>query len=342
MGRETDALTYLAELARAPHRHDFYQALRRFECLYDDRPRWGRALRPIDEPIRLGQEPHLSFAPTPIAGLETRDGQPPRLLVRLFGMFGPNGPLPLHLTEYARERQSHVGDATLRRFLDIFHHRFLALFYRAWAQAQPHVHRDRPKDDRFTVYIGSFIGVAPPPLRERDAIVDVAKFFHVGALIRQVRNADGLKQILAHYFRVPVHIEEAVGHWMRLERNQRTELGSAWAVVGRGAVLGRSVWDRQHKFRVHLGPLTYEQYESFLPGGGRLRELVDWVRLYLCYELDWDVRLQLQANEVPRIQLGRTHRLGWTTWVGRRPARTPADDLCLDAEAYTVQGARAA
>ena len=64
---------------------------------------------------------------------------------RLFGLLGPNGPLPLHLTEYARERLRHAGDPTLSRFLDIFHHRFLALFYRAWAQAQPHVNRDRPE-----------------------------------------------------------------------------------------------------------------------------------------------------------------------------------------------------
>ena len=75
--------------------------------------------------------------------------------------------------------------------------------------------------------------------------------------------------------------------------------------------------------------------ESFLPGGGRLRELVDWVRLYLCYELDWDVRLQLQATEVPRIQLGARivsdGRRGWAAGRRRRrlmicasmPRRTP-------------------
>ena len=72
--------------------------------------------------------------------------------MRLFGLFGPNGPLPIHLTEYARERLQHGGDATLCRFLDVFHHRFLALFYKAWAQAQPHVNRDRPAQDRFVVY----------------------------------------------------------------------------------------------------------------------------------------------------------------------------------------------
>ena len=332
-GRETDALTFFDELAAAPYRYDFYQTLRHLECLFDTKPRWGQALRPIDEPVRLGQEPDLSFAPAPLASFERRDGRPPRLQVRLFGLFGPNGPLPIHLTEYARERMQHAGDPTLSRFLDVFHHRFLALFYRAWAQAQPHVHRDRPKEDRFTVYVGSFVGMAPSTLRDRDSLPDLAKFFHVGALIRQVRNPEGLMHILQHFFRVPVKIEEFVGHWMFLSRRDRSSLSPEGAPLGIGAVLGDSVWDRQHKFRIHLGPLTLAQYEDLLPGGKTLAKLVDWVRTYFCFELDWDVRLMLKAEEVPMLALGAGQRLGFTAWLGDRLTETAADDLCLDAEA---------
>jgi type VI secretion system protein ImpH len=342
MGRETDALAFFAALAEAPYRYDFYQTLRRLECLYDGKPRWGEAFRPVNEPVRLGQDPDLSFAPAPLASFETHDGQMPRLQVRLFGLFGPNGPLPLHLTEYARGRLKHAGDPTLCRFLDIFHHRFLALFYRAWAQAQPHVNRDRPKSDRFTVYVGAFIGMASMASRDRDALPDLAKFFHVGALIRQVRNTEGLTHILQHFFSVPVQIEEFVGHWLSLAAGERTFLSSEGAVLGAGAVLGGRVWDRQHKFRIRLGPLTRVQYESFLPGSGRLRKLVDWVRMYLCFELDWDVRLLLKQDEVPPVMLGGSERLGWTTWLGRRRSNTDADDLCLDAEAFAARGVRAA
>jgi type VI secretion system protein ImpH len=333
MGRETDALTFFAALAAEPYRHDFYQTLRRIECLYDTKPRWGEALRPIDEPVRLGQDPDLSFAPAPLASFSARDGSPPRLQVRLFGLFGPNGPMPLHLTEYVRERLRLAGDPTPSRFFDLFHHRFLALFYRAWAQAQPHVSRDRPQADRFTVYVGSFLGMAPTTSRDRDGLPDLAKFFHVGALIRHARNVEGLTHILEHFFRVPVRIEEFVGHWMSLKVPERSALGHEGAALGTGAVLGSRVWDRQHKFRVRLGPLTLDQYESFLPGGGTLRKLVDWVRLYLSFELDWDVRLVLERPEVPKLTLGAGQRLGWTTWLGERRPVSAADDLCLDAEA---------
>jgi type VI secretion system protein ImpH len=292
--------------------------------------------------VRLGQDPDLAFAPAPLASFETNGAAPPRLQVRLFGLFGPNGPLPIHITEYARERLRSAGDPTLCRFLDVFHHRFLALFYRAWAQAQPHVNHDRPETDRFAVYIGAFVGMASRRARHRDRVPDLAKFFHVGALIRQVRNAEGLRHILEHFFRVPVAIEEHVGHWLPLERAERTRLSSGQALLGAGAVLGRQVWDRQHKFRIHLGPLTLAEYESFLPGGAPLRKLVDWVRMYLCFELDWDVRLRLRRSDVPRLSLGAGQRLGWTTWLGTRPSPDDADDLRLDAEAFVVQGVRAA
>lgn len=342
--RTTDAVAFFAALGEAPYRYDFYQTLRRLECLYSDKPRWGAALRPVDEPVRLGQDPDLSFAPAPLASFEGgSEGTPPRLQVRLFGLLGPNGPLPVHITEYTRERLRHVGDPTLSRFLDVFHHRFLELFYRAWAQAQPHVNRDRPADDRFASYLGAFIGLSPQPLRNRDRLPDLAKLFHVSSLVRQVRNAEGLRSILEHFFRVPVAIEEFVGHTLHLASSERTYLAREGATLGTGAVLGRRVWDRQHKFRVHLGPLTLPQYESFLPGGEPLRKLADWVRLYLCFELQWDVRLVLKRQEVPPVKLGQAGRLGWTTWLGRRRAETDADDLCLDAETFVERmGARAA
>jgi type VI secretion system protein ImpH len=335
MGHETDSVNFFAALEQAPHRYDFYQTLRRLECLFPDKPRWGEALRPVDEPLRLGEDPDLSFAAASLAAFEpSTQGQPPRLQVRLFGLLGPNGPLPLHLTEYVRERLRNANDPTLSRFLDLLHHRFIAMFYRAWAQAQPHVNHDRPGEDQFATYLGALIGLSPPALRGRDGVPDLAKFYHAGALIRHARNADGLAAILRHFFRVPVQIQELIGHWLQLGIHDRTYLAGLGSTLGTGAVLGAQVWDRQSKFRIHLGPLTLEQYESFLPSGVALPKLVDWVRNYLCFELQWDVRLELQKAQVPALRIGGGGRLGWTGWLGVRPAGADAHDVCLDAEAF--------
>jgi type VI secretion system protein ImpH len=346
LGHETDALTFLSDVAREPYRYDFYQTLRRLECLYNHKPRWGTALRPIDEPLRLGQDPDLSFAPAPLHSVEFgKEGAPSRLQVRLFGLVGPNGPLPIHITEYVRHRLRHAGDPTLSRFLDLLQHRFIALFYRAWAQAQPHVNRDRADEDHYLTYIGALVGIAPNPLRDRDTVPDRAKLFHVGTLARQVRDADGLAAIVRHFFRVPARIEEFVGHWLIIAPRDRTYLQAEGKVLGESAMLGARVWDHQSKFRIHIGPLTLQQYEAFLPAtrqagrgpkhsGMLLRKLVDWVRFYLCFELDWDVRLHLERDEVPALKLGFQGQLGWTTWLGTRASAEPAGDLCLDGETF--------
>jgi type VI secretion system protein ImpH len=244
-----------------------------------------------------------------------------------------------------RQRLRHSGDPTLSRFLDLFHHRFLALLYRAWAQAQPHVNRDRVDQDHYLTYVGAFIGIAPGPLRHRDTVPDLAKLFHVGTLVRQVRDADGLAAIIRHFFRVPARIEQFVGHWLVLAPRDRTYLRPYGQTLGTGVVIGARVWDRQSKFRIHLGPLTLKQYEEFLPvtragasdadrRGTSLRKLVDWVRFYLCFELDWDVRLHLKREEVPALKLGTQGRLGWTTWLGTRTSASDAGDVYLDGETW--------
>jgi type VI secretion system protein ImpH len=331
-------------LEERPFDHDFFATLRRIECLFADKPRLGRALRPGEEPLRIGLDPSMSFAPAAVSAFERGEGgRMPRLVQRFFGLLGPNGPLPLHLTDYARERILHGGDRTFARFLDVFHHRFAELFYRAWAHAQPTVNLDRPREDRFAVYVGSLLGIGTPATAQRDAIGDHAKLHFSGLLARQVRNADGLRAWLAGYFRVPVRIEQFVGHHLRLPAEDLTRIGvdGDGARIGVGAVLGARVWDRQHKFRIELGPLSLAQYENFLPGGTAITRLVALVRQYLCLELEWDARLVLQKSEVPRARLGRYGRLGWTSWLGQYRRAQDAGDLRLEAERLVSAGVAA-
>jgi type VI secretion system protein ImpH len=338
VGQETDPLTLEQALEAQPERHDFYQTLRRFECRHADRPRWGRSLRPMEEPLRFGQDPDLAFPPAPIASYEPAGRRArARLAIRVFGLLGPNGPLPLHLTEYTRDRLRHASDPTLMRFLEMLSHRFVALFYRAWAQSQPVVQADRPDDDAFRTYLGALAGIAPQALRDRDAVPDRAKLAVAAWLGRSPKSAEGLTALLHGYFRVPVRIIEYVSHWLELAPRDRTTLGGANAVLGREAVLGARVPDRQGKFRLVIGPLDYATYQAFLPGGRLLLPLRDWIRNYIGFELAWDLRLILKADQVPAVALGGAGRLGLTSWLGLRPRAVPATDLILDAEAAVAR-----
>lgn len=328
-------------IGRAPFRHDFYALLRRIENLWRERPRLGRALRPLDEPVRLAQDAELDFAPAPVSSLGRHErAVAPRLGVRIFGLFGPHGALPLHLTELARSRERQHGDASLRAFIDIFHHRMLLLFYRAWAQAQPAVDLDRRDEARYDAFVGALGGLAPAAARRRDAIHDDIKRRHIALLARGVRTAEGLADSLAQLLGVPVRLEMYVGHWLPLRTEDCTRLGFGGAAcrLGAGAVAGDAVWDRQSKFRLHIGPLSSAQYRRFLPGGAAVRAVRDWVRQYVGFDLVWDVRVALAADEVQGCRLGTGTPLGYAAWLGTPRARVARDDLVFGPEERGLGG----
>ncbi len=319
---ELDAL-----LERQAARMDFFHVLRLIENAHPQLPRIGASLRPRDDAVRFGQDPALVFHATALGQFTRASGEArARLAVNFFGLLGANGPLPIHLTEYVRDRLRHGGDATMLAFLDVFHHRMLSLFYRARASAEPAISLDRADGDRFSVFVGSLFGIGAPALRERDDIGDFAKLHFAGLLAGRTRPASGLATILREYFQLPLHIEQFVGHWMALpaEIQSRIGAGGDGNRLGASLVLGRKVWDCQHKIRVVIGPLGYDDYRRFMPGGDSLKRLRDWIRIYAGLALDWDVRLILKKEDVPPLALGGATRVGWSTWLtSKAPLRDP-------------------
>lgn len=316
-------------LAEAPWEFDLFQAMRLIEASSPERSRIGEARRPLDEPVRFAQEAYLAFAPSAIAAFEpANDVRPPRLVQRVIGLFGPNGPLPLHLTDWARERARNHGDSAFVRFLDVFHHRMLQLFYRAWAQARPAVSMDRPRQDFFGRRLAALCGLGAGSLRERDAAPDSVKLAHAGVFGRQVRNAECLHIVLSNYFGVPIRIEEFVGQWLSVAPAQRTHLGlrEGFSKLGADAVIGERTWHVQSRFRVVIGPLGIRDYERFLPRGRSSRALHDLIRLYVGLEQSWEIKLVLRKDEIPLAWLGNSVSIGWSSWLGARLTDSDAAD----------------
>lgn len=320
----------LAKVADAPYTFDFYQLLRRLESLQANRPRFGEALRPSEESVRLAQEPSLSFAPSNVSALDYNHDGIGRIAVRFLGLFGPQGPLPTHLTELARERKHSYSDPTLARFADMFHHRLLLLFFRAWRQAQPTASHDQPDHDRFESYLGSLFGQAGTGWRNRDSIPDQLKRQFTAHLARSARNADGLADLLTEYFQVPVRVRCFVTGYLTMPEEGRTRLGLGEnSQLGVSTVIGQRVRDCQHQIEITLGPMTLARYQSFLPGEVSWQGLVDWVANYTSNEFRWSAQLVLKSEEVPRTRLGRQGHLGLTSWLGSSGKESDRADLKL-------------
>jgi type VI secretion system protein ImpH len=334
-------VSMLDKLEREPYGFDFYQAVRVLDCAEPDRPPTGRSTRTADDMIRFSQDVSMAFAPSTVATVEPKsNGRTRRFVQRFIGLLGPQGPLPLHLTEHARDRVRDHGDVTFLRFLDVFHHRMVSLFYRAWARVRPTVSFDLPLFDRFSDYVGSLFGIGMPELRDRDAFPDLPKRHFAGLLSCQSKSADGLLSMLGGYFGFPLRIDEFVGHWMELPEGCRCLTGLSSSELGVTTTVGSHIWDCQQKFRIIIGPLTLEQYYRMLPGGtqhdeqaGATREsldaLVSAVRIYVGDELDWDLQMILRKEETPPLVLGEQGRLGWTSWVPPDVVLKDPDDLVL-------------
>lgn len=307
----------LERLTLEPARFDFFSAVRLLDASYADHPRTGYSARPGREAVRLDQEPSLSFNYSDVAGFTPAGNEgPARLASYFFGLFGPNGPMPQHLTEYVRERSRQAGDPSFARFADLFHHRLLSFMYRAWADAEPCVQFDRPDEDTFKDIVAALIGIRQPGLFQADAVSGIAKLGNAGLFGMLPRPPSALAALLSNQLDLPVRVEEFVGEWLGVPDHERARLGVDPGSVRIGrAVLGERSWQCQQRFRLHIGPLGYRDFLRLLPVGEDMRLIESVVDSFVGDELDWDVHLTLAGGHVPALALGRTGQLGWTTWL---------------------------
>jgi type VI secretion system protein ImpH len=327
--QKTDSV--VPELAASPHEFNFFQAVRRLEAEHEEWPRVGCSLRLEEDYMRFCQMPSLAFAPSSIESVEQLDSIV-RMRVNFLGLFGPNGPLPQHLTEFARDRLRNSHDPTFVRFMDIFHHRMISFFYRAWAENEKSVDFDRASKARYARYFGSLFGIGFPSLENRDSVSDWAKIHFAGRLSAQTRNAEGLQAILADYFGIPTEIREFEGYWMKIPNEDQCRLGESPETgrLGINAIAGERKYEIQLKFRIRMGPMEFADLQRMVPIGPSFKRLQDWVLNYVNQEFYWDLQCVLKAAAVPGICLGQGAMLGWTTWLKSKEFASDPDDPVFD------------
>ena len=350
---------------------DFFQAVRMLERMDAERRSVGRDGPPQQEAVRFKVHVGLEFPASSIQKIEPpRDDIPPAMTVTFFGLTGPLGVLPRHYTELLMRQQRDVhGEEryVLRDWFDLFNHRLISLFFRAWEKyrffiAYERGEHARTEPDTFTAALYSFVGLGFPELRNRlrisyrdeavdmgreqvlAKIDDLAVLYYAGLFAHRPRNAIGLEALLTDYFRMPVKVREFEGQWLALDRQNQSSIGVTGynLTLGRDAVAGDRVYDVRSKFRVILGPLSYEQFVEFLPDRNLNSKnkgfflLVHLVRLYVDATLSFDVQLILRKQDVPNCQLEEDTipgpRLGWNSWLATEQCETDMADAAFEAE----------
>ncbi|HEY8505579.1 MAG TPA: type VI secretion system baseplate subunit TssG [Gemmataceae bacterium] len=366
-------------LFREGYRFDFFQAVRVLRDLRPGRGEPGGDSPPGTEAVRFTVNPALAYPPSAVHRVEwVSERDPPRMAVNFFGLNGPAGVLPAYFTEQVialRRAGDNPERDALAAWLDLFSHRMLSLFYRAWAKyrlpvAYERAARDGAGPDPITRTLLSLIGlgtggttgrfrapVGPGGRADRpeERIEDLALVRYAGLLANRARPAVGLEQLLTDYFGVPARVEPFRGRWLVLDPENRTRLGSrsgANRELGVSLVVGRRVWDVQGSFRVRLGPFDYPTFLEWLPdrggagerGKARIFLLAKLVRFYVRGSLDFDVQLVLRASEVPKLRLSRRRspdrpRVGWNTWVVRSKPAADVGNAVFPRRRLVIAGA---
>src|SRR4051812_10475968 len=324
----------LRELEAEPWRFDYFTVLRHLERFHAGQPRIGDSAALRDELVRLGQDPFMDFPASNLARVERPENGPLRIFVKYMGMLGPQGALPLATTEEAYHYIL-ANDDAFPRFLDIFNHRFIQLFFRAWANSRPIAQHDRPTADRFFAYIGSAIGIGSEPYRNLDSIPDAAKLGFAGLLGAQAKSASRLVGALCGLFKVTAEIDEFVGTRLMLDAQEYTILGRGHNVLGEDAMLGRSIFSVQDKIRVRIFTGSLAQYVRFLPTGDLCEPLADLVFFYNGEQLEYDAELAIPSGAAEPVRLGRFGQLGWTSWMA--PNWTSDDAYRRDARFHPAE-----
>ena len=322
----------IEDLVNEPTAFEFFQAVRLLMQHSPQRTAIGAFGDPTQEAVRFAANPEVGFPASEIQAFDPV-AKPPKLVVNFMGLTGPLGVMPLTYAMLVAER-SRLRDTALRDFLDIFNHRMISLFYKAWEKNRFTIAYEQGKNDGLTRHLLDVLGLGTEGLRSRLPVNDETLLYYAGALAPHTRPAAALEGLVSDYFGVPVEVEQFVGGWYRLEETAYCVLGDEDEAGTLGAaVVGDEVWDAQARVRLRVGPLTRRQYDDLLPTGRGWATLVSLAKFFVGDQLDVDVRLVLARDEVQPCALGQADDealpLGWTTWLGTAPMTRDPDDTLL-------------
>lgn len=296
---------------------NFFQAVQLLQRLHRGAVPVGEGGPPSKEAIRFRHDPNLVFHSSDVGGIRLRV---PRhglmfseVTTTFLGLSGTASPLATPMVEAVLRDVEDGG--SLRDFYDIFHHRLISLFYRAWKRNRMYASHRLDGSDRLTRRALAFVGVdgfgAAPSL----GVPPIDLLALAPLLGLRTRSARTLEIVLGTVFPgIGASVQGFIARRVRLSDDQCAKLGVQNGTLGTNFTIGRSVLDRSGRFGVQIGPVDYELFEALLPGGQHHTKLREIVQQFTRGVLESEVEVLLKEDQTPRFQLGsKGAMLGVTT-----------------------------
>ncbi len=294
-------------LEKRSREFDFFQAVALLEEHFQKK---GTDKDPLNSGrMQFASDTNTAYPPTDITSIKFDQSGAVKFFNSFMGLLGVSSPLPHYFTEYATRYE--VEETALLDFLTIFNHRIYVLFYKAWKKYR--LVSSSVERDSFGLFqkIALLASIQSGHLDKRKKMVAYA-----GILAGSCRSAEGLKTIIADYFNeIPVGIEQWVPRWAPVRDLKKIGVDS---ILGSTAMAGTHVLDTGGSFRVTLGPLEKETFETFLPEKPNIVLLKEMISLYLSDPLEFDIEVKLKPAALTPVVLGEeVAPLGITTSCGK-------------------------
>lgn len=317
-------------------RFNFFKAVHLLE-LFSGGHTPGTGLSPSQDPVHFSVKPGFSFPASDVQEIKANgNGSAPRMTVNFMGLIGPKGVLPDWYNAYA-QNSNYKKDHAFTDFLDLFHHRLISLFYRAWKKYRLVENYRSDGSDAITAVLESLSGTGSQEKQADPEFFDHAGkrlLYFCGLVSRTVPTGAAIETIISHAVGAPVSVEQFVERTIEIHRQDRTRLGRRNATLKKDALCGGKVRDAGSYFRIHIGPLSWKQYLAFAPGSRNLDKVRQLVTYLAGIEYEFDMRLTIRGQEIPGLKLGAGARgpmLGRTATL-RRPHRPHRRDISVTAK----------
>lgn len=261
--------------------------------------------------LRLPQAARLDMAPAELAPNPTRsdaEGERPlTVALRHFGLFAPYGPLPIFVTELAGADRR----AALERFLGLLSGNLAWYDYKAWSALHAVVSLDRSSEG------GTFVRqlrtlsnaqASDGTTSARAAHRQRCRTHHPGMYVGPRRTLQGLQDLLADYFSLPVAVLPRTGGWRHTGAHpQKARVLGRWT-------LGQRIFDPAALATLRIGPVDPKAFTRLRRRGDLLKAILEVADDFARHGIDFRVEVDVRTRRGMNGQLGAMH-LGQDTWA---------------------------
>jgi len=259
---------------------------------------------PKNELIRFKSDQRLGFPGPPISDVKLQRNNTKNaetavdITVSFMGLTGTSGVLPLHYSELILERVR-KQDTAMRAYFDLFNHRLISLYYRAWAKYRFAInYKPNNKYDLFSSILKELTRSSS----------NICKYY-AGLFHHRIRTVKGLKQILDDYTGCKTEIKQFAGRWYWLHKNEQTSLGASdrpegqFACLGVDTTIGCKVWNIHSSIDIILVAPNKLKISSYLKGGEINKAIKSVISSYLGSLTHYTIKLKVEQGQIPLINL---------------------------------------